>query len=107
MNRRHFMEAFAALPLALTAQERPPVKDEVESLTAGETPTLGLNHLGFRPHAGEKILVVRALPSPQPREFTLRDVGSEPFHFTRPVVRVDVKMQAPSPARPPFENPSQ
>jgi hypothetical protein len=88
MNRRHFMEAFAALPLALNAQEGPPVKDEVESMTAGKTPTIGLNHLGFRPQAGQKIVVVRALASPQPREFTLRDVGSDPFHFTRPLTEV-------------------
>jgi hypothetical protein len=88
MKRREFLAALAALPTALKAQEGPPAKDPVERMTAPNKPTIGLNHLGFRPRTGRKVLVVRALASPRSREFTLRDVGSERFHFTRPLAEV-------------------
>ncbi len=88
MKRRQFLGTLAslpALPLALNAQEGPAVPDPVEKMTAPNWPTINLNHLGFRPGVGRKILVVRALASPRPRQFTLRDVGEGKFHFTRPL----------------------
>ena len=54
-------------------------------MTAPNWPTIALNHLGFRPRAGQKVLVVRALATPRPTQFTLRDVSERPFHFTRPL----------------------
>ena len=60
----------------------PPVQDPVEQMTTPNWPTIALNHLGFRPRAGQKVLVVRALTTPHPAQFTLRDVSERPFHFT-------------------------
>jgi hypothetical protein len=88
MNRRKFMGKLsgisAAAPVLLEAQAGPPVKDPVEKDVPGKTPTIALNHLGFRPHTGRKALVVRATANESPREFSLRDVVP-PFHFTRPL----------------------
>jgi hypothetical protein len=88
MDRRNFLTTIAALPIALKAQEGPPVKDPVEDSTAPNWPTIALNHLGFRPKTGSKVLVVRALTSPRPQEFTLQDVSERPFRFTRPLAEV-------------------
>jgi Glycosyl hydrolase family 9 len=88
MRRRQFLGALAALPAvpaALKAQQGPPVADPVEKMTAPNWPTIALNHLGFRPGAGRKFLVVRALATPAPEEFTLRDVSERPFRTTRPL----------------------
>src|SRR5205823_7958969 len=88
-KRREFLGAVAALPAVptatLDAQRRPPVQDPVEQMTAPNWPTIALNHLGFRPRVGQKVLVVRALATPRPVQFTLRDVSERPFHFTGPL----------------------
>jgi len=88
MRRRRFLSALAALPAAAAipagAQEGPPERDPVERMTAPDRPAIALNHLGFRPHTGKKTVVVRALGSPSPREFTLHDVVP-PFRLTRPL----------------------
>ncbi len=92
MKRRQFIGTLATLPAlgaALNAQEGPPVQDPVERMTAPPWPTIALNHLGFRPRAGEKVLVVRALATPLPTEFTLRDVSERPFRFSRPLNKVN------------------
>ncbi|HET7212292.1 MAG TPA: glycoside hydrolase family 9 protein [Terriglobia bacterium] len=92
MKRRQFISTLASIPVlgaALNAQEGPPVQDPVERMTAPPWPTIALNHLGFRPRAGEKALVVRAIAAPPPTEFTLRDVSQRPFIFTRPLKKVD------------------
>jgi len=68
----------------LEAQAGPPVNDPVEKDTPAKSPTIALNHLGFRPHTGRKVLVVRVTANESPREFSLRDVVP-PFHFTRPL----------------------
>jgi len=86
LQRRQFFRTLAAVPVAALAQEGPPVSDPVEKMTAPARPAIAVNHLGFRPHAGRKVLVVKA---PQagfttPHEFTLRDVVP-PFRFTRPL----------------------
>ena len=86
MKRRQFLTTLAALPAlpaAARAQEGPPVVEPVEKMTAPKWPTIALNHLGFRPKVGSKVLVVRALTSPHPEEFTLTDVSERPFRFTR------------------------
>jgi hypothetical protein len=44
-------------------------------MTAPNWPTINCNHLGFRPRVGSKSLVVRALASPPPTEYQLRDVS--------------------------------
>jgi hypothetical protein len=92
MKRRQFLGTLAALPVAaanpVVAQEGPPVDDPVLNMTAPESPTIALNHLGFRSRTGSKTLVVRALASPLPRQFTLRDVSERPFRFTRPLTEV-------------------
>jgi hypothetical protein len=106
MDRRNFLSTMGALPVALQAQEGPPAKEArygtryctekessfssgyrpcVQGMTAPNKPTIGLNHLGFRPRTGRKVLVVRAFAPPRAREFTLRDESSETFHFTRPL----------------------
>ncbi len=89
MNRRNFLGTLATLPAGMAvpalAQEGPPVVEPVEKETARRTPTIALNHMGFRPRSGRKVLVVRATVSPPPSHYTLRDIGSEPFHFTRPL----------------------
>ena len=54
-------------------------------MTAPNWPTIALNHLGFRPRAGKKVLVVPALATPRPAQFTIRDVSERPFHFIRPL----------------------
>jgi len=83
MKRRSFLAFMAAIPAALRAQEGPPVEEPVEKMTAPVAPTIALNHLGFRPKVGEKVLVVRATTPASPRSFTLRDVSEEEFEFTR------------------------
>jgi hypothetical protein len=92
MKRRQFLGTLAALPVTAAnpalAQEGPPVSDPVEKMTAPDRPTIALNHLGFRPRTGSKTLVVRALASPLPRQFTLRDVSERSFRFTRPLTEV-------------------
>src|SRR5690348_13349030 len=92
MKRRQFIGTLATLPAltaALNAQEGPPVQDPVERMTAPSWPTIALNHLGFRPSTGEKMLVVRALAKPLPTEFTLQDVSEQAFGFTRPLTKVN------------------
>jgi Glycosyl hydrolase family 9 len=92
MKRRQFIGTLATLPAlraALNAQEGPPVQDPVELMTAPPWPTIALNHLGFRPRAGEKVLVVRALATPSPTHYTLGDVREQRFGFTRPLSRVN------------------
>jgi Glycosyl hydrolase family 9 len=81
------MAALPAVPAALNAQEGPAVTDPVEKMTASNWPTIALNHLGFRPGVGGKVLVVRDLTPPGPREFTLRDVSERPFSITRPLAK--------------------
>src|SRR5579885_1309841 len=88
MNRRKFLGAVSGVSVAgaawLEAQAGPPVNDPVEKDTPAKSPTIALNHLGFRPHTGRKVLVVRVTANESPREFSLRDVVP-PFHFTRPL----------------------
>jgi|GEM_PF-2885023 len=91
MKRRQFIGTLASIPAlaaALKAQEAPPVQDPVERMTAPPWPTIAINHLGFRPRAGEKVLVVRALANPLPTEFTLHGVSQRPFSFTHPLKKV-------------------
>jgi len=89
MKRRAFLGTAAilpAIPVSAAAQEGPPVPESVEKMTAPSWPTTALNHLGFRPRTGRKILVVRALAAPAPRAFRLFDVSERPFSITRPLV---------------------
>ena len=44
-------------------------------MTAPNWPTIALNHLGFRPGVGQKMLVVRALAAPRPALLCLDEVG--------------------------------
>src|SRR5271157_2067365 len=89
MKRRQFIGTVTALPLIpnlLHAQEGPPpLGERVEEMTAPNWPTINCNHLGFRPRVGNKSLVVRALASPAPTEYQLRDVSEGSFGFTRPL----------------------
>lgn len=87
LDRRHFLGTLATLPVAALAQEGPPVSDPVEKMTAPARPAIAINHLGFRPRVGAKVLVVKPPPAgfTPPRDFTLRDVVP-PFRFTRPLV---------------------
>ena len=85
MQRRSFLGSVAAFPALLTAQQRPPRPEPVEQQVAGAGPVIHLNHLGFLPQSGHKILVVRDAGAPAPREFTVRDVGFTPFHLTAPL----------------------
>ena len=89
MKRRQFIGTLAsipALPALLHPQEGPPREAEpVEKMTAPNWPTINSNHLGFRPRVGSKTLVVRALATPRPKEYHLRDVGESDFGFTRPL----------------------
>jgi len=79
MKRRQFIGTVTALPVIpnlLRAQEGPPpLGERVEKMTAPNWPTINCNHLGFRPRVGSKSLVVRALASPLPTEYQLRDVS--------------------------------
>lgn len=85
LHRRQFLGTLAAMPAAALAQEGPPVREPVEKMTVPALPAIAINHLGFRPHAGSKVLVVKSPPPGFTRqEFTLRDVVP-PFHFTRPL----------------------
>jgi len=77
MDRRTFLSTLAA-PALLRAQQGPPREERVESLTAGPTPRIALNHLGFLPKA-RKIVIVRASAASAPSEFTVRDIGSSRF----------------------------
>jgi hypothetical protein len=88
LDRRQFLGTLAAAPVAALAQEGPPVTDPVEKMTAPAKPAISINHLGFRPHAGRKVVVVKPPPVglTAPLEFTLRDVVP-PFRFTRPLTR--------------------
>jgi Glycosyl hydrolase family 9 len=86
MDRRKFLGSFSALlagavPTLLKGDT--PVVDPVEKDVPSKRPSIALNHLGFRPHAGRKVLVVRSVGEEQPREFSLRDIGSSHFHFSR------------------------
>lgn len=81
MNRRAFLGTLGlAAPAVATSQQGPPREERVESLTAGPTPTIALNHLGFLPKA-RKILIVRASGGGAPTEFVMRDIGSPPKPF--------------------------
>ncbi len=75
MKRRHFLGTLAFLPLIGRAQQGPPEVDPVEKMTAPPTPTIALNHLGFRPHVGKKTLVVRLTGAARPKTFGVRDVA--------------------------------
>jgi len=94
MKRRQFFGTAAVAPVVTVAvraaaQAGPPVTDPVEKMTAPpRRPTITINHLGFRPRVGSKTLVVRALASPPPREYTLRDVSERHFSFTRPLTEM-------------------
>jgi hypothetical protein len=95
MKRRDFLTSLAAVPalsFALPAQEGPPVVDPVETMTAPASPTIALNHLGFRPHAGRKILVVRKTASQVPKAYTLRAVDESNFYFTRPLTEASADL---------------
>jgi hypothetical protein len=86
MNRRYFLGTLAALPLAARAQEGPPVPDPVEKMTAPPTPTININHLGFRPRVGKKTLVVRLTGASRPKSFGVRDVAEYDTFHTYPLV---------------------
>ena len=93
LHRRQFLSTLAALPAAAIAQEGPPVGDPVEKMTAPAGPLIGINHLGFRPSATKKVLLIvkpppagYSLPN-EWSEFTLRNVVP-PFRFTRPLTQV-------------------
>jgi hypothetical protein len=88
MDRRKFLGSVSllsagAVPAILKGQEGPPEADPVEKDTPSSSPTIALNHLGFRPHVGRKMLVVRATGSAHPETFSLRDIVDENFHFVR------------------------
>jgi hypothetical protein len=85
MDRRKFIAALpaATVPALLKAQEGPAVPDPVEKDVPPRGPTIALNHLGFRPCVGRKILVVRVTNGKRPDHFLLRDIGSSDFHFTK------------------------
>jgi len=89
MKRRQFIATIAPLPMvpaSLPGQKGPPpIGEPVEKMTAPNWPTIHCNHLGFRPRVGSKTLVVRALASPLPTEYQLRDVSERHFGFTRPL----------------------
>jgi Glycosyl hydrolase family 9 len=85
LYRRQFLGTLASLPVAAMAQEGPPVADPVEKMTVPPRPLIALNHLGFRPRTGRKVLVVKPPPPGfMYSEFTLRDVVP-PFRVTRPL----------------------
>jgi hypothetical protein len=81
MNRRTFLGAAAALPVALRGQGEgpsgPPVESAVEKMTAGDHPTVATSHVGYRPHVGRKIVIIRNPTSPYPKEFTIRGIDSQ------------------------------
>jgi hypothetical protein len=85
MDRRRFIMSVpaAAVPALLKGQTRPAVQDPVEKDVPLRSPTIALNHLGFRPGVGRKVLVVRVTDGVPPDHFLLRDIGSSTFHFTR------------------------
>lgn len=86
MDRRSFLSIpAAAAPALLKGQAGPPQHDQVERDTPAKSPTIALNHLGFRPKIGRKVLVVRVTDSTPPKEFFLRDIGFSHFQFTRPL----------------------
>ncbi len=86
MNRRRFLSAVPALAAApLLPQAGPPVDDPVLRMTAGSAPRIALNHLGFRPRAASKALVVRAASEDRVASFTLIDTGTMKPMFTRPL----------------------
>jgi hypothetical protein len=96
MKRREFIAGLPALTSAsllapALAQQGPPRPDPVEQQTAGAEPAIALNHLGFRPQVGGKVLIVRAnktTSSAEAAEFTLRDLVP-PFKFTRRLRHVE------------------
>lgn len=88
MRRRKFLGSLSvlsagAVPTILNAQAGLPQTDPVEKDTPAQSPDIALNHLGFRPHVGRKVLVVRANGKSQPEVFSLRDIVVENFHFAR------------------------
>jgi hypothetical protein len=87
MDRRKFIVSLpaAAVPAVLKAQAGPPVHDPVEQDVPQKGPAIALNHLGFRPSVGRKLLVVRMTRPDEPDHFLLRDIGSSNFHLTRPL----------------------
>jgi hypothetical protein len=74
------------MPLAARAQEGPPVPDPVERMTAPPTPTININHLGFRPRVGRKTLVVRLTGRSRPKSFGVRDVAEFDTFHSHPLV---------------------
>lgn len=87
MKRRAFLGTLAAVPAGLAAQQGPPVAAPVEKMTAPGRPAIHLNHLGFRPTTGRKVLVVRKLATPPPSSFELDDYTLHPV-LRRPLTEV-------------------
>jgi hypothetical protein len=89
MHRRTFLSILPATAAALAAPTAPPGQDDrAERLTAGPSPALAINHLGFLPQA-RKTVIYRVSGPGAPAEFTLRDIGSQPKPpaLTRPLTR--------------------
>lgn len=82
MDRRRFLSCLALATPAMGAAQRiaavrSPQAARVEKCTAGSTPRLVLNHLGFLPR-GKKVLIVRAAASSDMSGCSLRDIGHLP-----------------------------
>lgn len=87
MDRRNFL-GLGAAGAALWAEPLHPDAGqlELEQSTPGASPTIVLNHLGFRPD-GQKKLPVRTAHTNKNMNFAMREVGSvlKPFQITRPL----------------------
>ncbi len=90
MHRRDFVFSLGAAGSALLAgQQVPSPAEPLRRTTAGAKPAIAVNHLGFLPKGGKRV-IFRLTGSDVPSAFTMREIGSvtPPFSITRPLTRV-------------------
>jgi hypothetical protein len=89
MNRRDFLLSLGtAAPSMFAAQQQPVPAKRPSQLTAGSKPAIAINHLGFLPKGGKRV-IFRLTGPDTPAAFTMREIGSvtPAFSITRPLPR--------------------
>jgi len=90
MYRRDFLFSVgAAVPSVLAAQQVPVPASRTSRLSASVKPAIAINHLGFLPKGGKRV-IFRLTGPEAPAAFTMREIGSvtPAFVITRPLTRV-------------------
>jgi hypothetical protein len=86
MKRRDFVAGAGVVPVLASSQQGARSDPPVMRMTAGPSPSIALNHLGFTPKA-RKLLIVKLSGQAAPSRFTVRDISFplQPFNLTLPL----------------------